>query len=55
LAARIGGDEFGIILSAERGALAEPRLRANLKSEVVCSIPAAGKPVFVSASVGAAF
>jgi diguanylate cyclase (GGDEF)-like protein len=55
LAARIGGDEFGIILSAERGALAEPRLRANLKPEVVCSISAAGKPVFVSASVGAAF
>jgi diguanylate cyclase (GGDEF)-like protein len=55
LAARIGGDEFGIILSAECSALAEPRLRANLRSEVICSISAAGKPVFVSASVGTAF
>jgi diguanylate cyclase (GGDEF)-like protein len=55
LAARIGGDEFGIVLSAGCGALTAPRLRANLKSEIICSISAEGRPVFVSASVGAAF
>ncbi len=52
--ARIGGDEFGTVLSANCDALTAPRLRANLKSEVVCSTSAAGKPVFVSASVGVA-
>ena len=52
--ARIGGDEFGTVLSANCDALTAPRLRANLKSGVVCSTSAAGKPVFVSASVGVA-
>ena len=52
--ARIGGDEFGTVLSANCDALTAPRLRANLKSGVVCSTGAAGKPVFVSASVGVA-
>jgi diguanylate cyclase (GGDEF)-like protein len=46
--ARIGGDEFGVVLSANCDALTAPRLRATLKSGV------AGKPVFVSASVGVA-
>jgi len=55
VAARIGGDEFGVVLSANCDALTAPRLRANLKSGIVCSIGATGKPVFVSASVGAAF
>jgi diguanylate cyclase (GGDEF)-like protein len=55
VAARIGGDEFGIILSAECGALTEMRLRANLKSEIICPIVLSGRPIFVSASVGAAF
>ena len=35
-------------------ALTAPRLRATLKSGVVCSTSAAGKPVFVPASVGVA-
>ena len=52
--ARIGGDEFGVVLSANCDALTAPRLRATLKSGVVCSTSAAGKPVFVSASVGVA-
>ena len=52
--ARIGGDEFGVVLSANCDTLTAPRLRANLKSGVVCSTSAAGKPVFVSGSVGVA-
>jgi diguanylate cyclase (GGDEF)-like protein len=52
--ARIGGDEFGVVLSANCDGLTAPRLRARLKSGLVCSSGAAGKPVFVSASVGVA-
>ena len=52
--ARIGGDEFGLVLPANCDALTAPRLRANLKSGVVCSTSATGKPVFVSGSVGTA-
>ena len=53
--ARIGGDEFGVVLSANCDALTAPHLRATLKSGVVCSTSAAGKPVFVSASVGVVY
>ena len=54
VAARIGGDEFGVVLSASCDALTTPRLRATLKSGVICSTSAAGKSVFVTASVGVA-
>jgi diguanylate cyclase (GGDEF)-like protein len=50
--ARIGGDEFGVVLSANCDGLTAPRLRARLQAGLVCSIGAAGTPVFVSASVG---
>jgi diguanylate cyclase (GGDEF)-like protein len=52
--ARIGGDEFGVVLSANCDGLTAPRLRARLQAGLVCSIGAAGTPVFVSASVGVA-
>jgi len=52
--ARIGGDEFGVVLSTNCDALTAARLRARLKSGLVCSIGAAGKPVSVSASAGVA-
>jgi diguanylate cyclase (GGDEF)-like protein len=52
--ARIGGDEFGVVLSANYDALTAARLRARLKSGIVFATTAKGKPVFVSASVGAA-
>ncbi len=52
--ARIGGDEFGVVLSANCDALTAPRLRARLKSGLVCSVAAAGRPLLVSASVGLA-
>jgi diguanylate cyclase (GGDEF)-like protein len=52
--ARIGGDEFGVVLSANYDALTAARLRARLKSGIVFATNAKGKPVFVSASVGAA-
>jgi diguanylate cyclase (GGDEF)-like protein len=54
LVARIGGDEFGVVLSTNCDGLTAPRLRARLKSGLVCSVGAAGKPVFISASVGVA-
>jgi diguanylate cyclase (GGDEF)-like protein len=54
LVARIGGDEFGVVLSANCDSLTAARLRARLKSGLVCSIGAAGKPIFISASVGVA-
>jgi diguanylate cyclase (GGDEF)-like protein len=52
--ARIGGDEFGVVLSANCEGSTAARLRAGLKSGLACSIRAAGKPLFVSASVGVA-
>jgi diguanylate cyclase (GGDEF)-like protein len=52
--ARIGGDEFGVVLPANCDVLSAHRLRANFKSGIECSIGAAGKPIFVSASVGVA-
>ena len=42
--ARIGGDEFGVVLLANCDALTAPHLRATLKSGVACSTSAAGKP-----------
>jgi diguanylate cyclase (GGDEF)-like protein len=53
--ARIGGDEFGVVLPADCDALSTHRLRAKFKCGIECSIGAAGKPIFVSASVGVAF
>jgi diguanylate cyclase (GGDEF)-like protein len=54
LVARIGGDELGVVLSANCDGLTAPRLRAHLKSGCPCSIGVAGKQVFISASVGVA-
>lgn len=52
--ARIGGDEFGVVLQGNCNALSLGRLRANFKSGMGCTIAATGKPIFVSASVGVA-
>ena len=54
LAARIGGDEFGVVLSANYDTLSAWRMCAQFKSGIACSIGAAGKPIPFSASVGIA-
>ena len=54
LAARIGGDEFGIVLSANYDTLSAWRMRAHFMFGIA-SIEAAGKPMSISASVGIAF
>jgi diguanylate cyclase (GGDEF)-like protein len=53
--ARIGGDEFGIVLAGNCDRLTAPRLRTHLSAGVAYSIGPADQPMFVSASVGAAF
>jgi diguanylate cyclase (GGDEF)-like protein len=53
--ARIGGDEFGVVLAGSSNNLTAPRLRGRLRAGVAYSIGPADKPMFVSASVGAAF
>jgi diguanylate cyclase (GGDEF)-like protein len=53
--ARIGGDEFGIVLAGNCDRLTAPRLRTHLRAGVAYSIGPADQPMFVSASVGAAF
>jgi diguanylate cyclase (GGDEF)-like protein len=54
MAARIGGDEFGVVLSANYDVLSAWRMRARFKSGITCSVPSAGKPLLVSASIGMA-
>jgi diguanylate cyclase (GGDEF)-like protein len=52
VATRIGGDEFGIVLPVNCGALFARRVRAHFGAGITCSIGPAGHPIFVSASVG---
>jgi len=52
--ARIGGDEFGVVLPANYSTLSARRTRARFSSGVACSIGTARNPISVSASVGVA-
>ena len=52
--ARIGGDEFGVVLPANYNTLSARRTRARFSSGVACSIGTARNPISVSASVGVA-
>jgi diguanylate cyclase (GGDEF)-like protein len=54
VAARIGGDEFGVVLPANCDALSARRMRAHFGSGITCSISAACNPISISASVGIA-
>jgi diguanylate cyclase (GGDEF)-like protein len=54
LVARIGGDEFGVVLPVSQDTLLARRVRAHLGSGVTCSIGATRSPTSVSASVGIA-
>jgi diguanylate cyclase (GGDEF)-like protein len=54
LAARIGGDEFGVVLSANYDPLSARGMRARFGSGIACSIGAARNPISTSASVGIA-
>ena len=54
MAARIGGDEFGVVLPAYYDILSARRTRARCGSGITCSIGAAGNRISISASVGIA-
>ena len=54
VAARIGGDEFGVVLPANYDFLSAQRTRARFGSGIACSIGAARNPISISASVGIA-
>jgi diguanylate cyclase (GGDEF)-like protein len=54
VAARIGGDEFGVVLQGCYNALSAKRMRAHFKLGFPCSIESFSKPLFISASVGMA-
>ena len=54
VAARIGGDEFGVVLPANYDILSARRTRARFGSGIACSIGAARNPISISASVGIA-
>ena len=54
LAARIGGDEFGVVLPVNYDTLSARRVRAHIASGVAGSVGAARNAVAVSASVGIA-
>jgi diguanylate cyclase (GGDEF)-like protein len=53
--ARIGGDEFGVVLAGNTDSLTAPRLRTQLRAGVAYATGLADKPMFVSASVGVAY
>ncbi|MEA3027201.1 MAG: hypothetical protein QOF91_2486 [Alphaproteobacteria bacterium] len=53
--ARVGGDEFGVVLPAGYDALSLRRLLAQFTSGVACSIGTEGNSLSVSASAGTAF
>jgi diguanylate cyclase (GGDEF)-like protein len=55
VAARIGGDEFGVVLPVNYDTLSARRVRAHFGSGIACSIGAARNPISISASVGIAF
>ncbi len=54
VAARIGGDEFGVVLPANYDFLSAQRTRARLRSGIACSIGTARNPISISASGGIA-
>jgi diguanylate cyclase (GGDEF)-like protein len=54
LAARIGGDEFGVVLPANYDTLSAWRMRDRFKSGIACSIGAEPNRMPISASVGIA-
>ena len=54
VAARIGGDEFGVVLPANCDTLSAWRMRAQFKSGIACSIGPAVNSIPISASVGLA-
>jgi diguanylate cyclase (GGDEF)-like protein len=54
VAARIGGDEFGVVLPANYDTLSAWRMRAHFGSGIACSIGAACNSISISASVGIA-
>ena len=53
--ARIGGDEFGVVLPVNNDTLSARRVRAHLRSGITCPVEGARNPISISASVGAAF
>ena len=53
--ARIGGDEFGVVLPVNNDTLSARRVRAHLRSGITFSVEGARNPISISASVGAAF
>ncbi len=54
LVARIGGDEFGVVLPVNDDVLTARRIRAHLGAGVVSSIASVEHPIVVAASVGIA-
>ena len=54
MVARIGGDEFGVVLPVNDDTLAARRIRAHLGSGVAASVDSADHPIIVAASVGIA-
>jgi diguanylate cyclase (GGDEF)-like protein len=52
--ARIGGDEFGVVLPSNYDALSVRRIGARFASGIACSIGLGRNPISVSASVGPA-
>jgi diguanylate cyclase (GGDEF)-like protein len=54
LVARIGGDEFGVVLPSNYDALSVRRISARLTSGITCSMGSGRDPISVTASVGTA-
>jgi diguanylate cyclase (GGDEF)-like protein len=54
LVARVGGDEFGVVLPISDDVLAAPRVRSHFKTGTSFPVSDAHSAVFVSASVGVA-
>jgi diguanylate cyclase (GGDEF)-like protein len=52
LVARIGGDEFGVVLPVSNDTLFARRVRAHFGSGIACSIEFARDPISISASIG---
>jgi diguanylate cyclase (GGDEF)-like protein len=52
--ARIGGDEFGVVLPTSLDALFAPRMRAHFKGGLAASIGPAPNPLSIGASIGVA-
>lgn len=54
LVARIGGDEFGVVLPVSNDTLTARRIRAGIGAGVAASVPSTDHPVIVAASAGIA-